>query len=390
MLNLEQYSPKRKYPKFIVLGIGYLFLFVNFTLAANITINNNSSTEFGQGYALTTTCDTYLTVNFTSEFDNATSKFNMKNMTLGDISTKLHDKKVTLSLLNESTNQIVSSSNLYFDIDSTGTVFTSPLSTTSNIDYTTVSTGGANEVGTSSITFINLLKQNGSKIPTEEVNRVIIETSQTGECTVPVITCANGGTCALGETGPGGGPVIYVAQTPFTEPVSGNTYKYIEAAPKNWVTGVTDPNSFLCSDSNQISGALSEAIGSAIINTNAYLAEADCIGSSSASNPAGLLKIVSEIRKYGSTWNLPTLAEVQAMCKFARFGATIAPTKTNCDDSGGSLDTVNWLSTSSYASSSKQSGVGWSSYVTFNTGVTNKLSAVQATRSNFRPIRYFN
>lgn len=390
MLNLEQYSPKRKLPKFIILGIGYLFLFVNFTLAANITLNNNSSTEFGQGFALTTTCDTYLTVNFTSEFDNATNKFNMKNMTIGDISTKLHDKKVTLSLLKESTNQIVSSSNLYFDIDSTGIVFTSPLSTTTNIDYTTVSTGGANEVGTSSITFLNILKQDGSKIPTEDVNRVIVETSNPGECSVPVITCANGGTCALGDTGPSGGPVIYVAQTSFTEPVSGNTYKYIEAAPKNWVTGVIDPNAFLCSDSNQISGALSEAIGSAIVNTNAYLAQTDCTGSSSASSPAGILKIVSEIRKYGATWNLPTLAEVQAMCKVARFGATIAPTKTNCNDSGGNLDTVNWLSTSSYVTSSKQSGAGWSSYVTFNTGVTNNSSAIQASRSNFRPVRYFN
>ena len=44
----------------------------------------------------------------------------------------------------------------------------------------------------------------------------------------PSPTCANGGTCSLGDTGPGGGKVFYI---------SGSTY--YEAAPKTWYSTVT-------------------------------------------------------------------------------------------------------------------------------------------------------
>jgi hypothetical protein len=357
--------------------------------AANINLNTNSKVEYGQGVVLATTCDTFLTLKITREIDSASGNFYAKDLTIGDISTQLHSKRVNITL-NDASESKISSSNLYFDVSSTGIVFTSPHATTSSINYLAVSSGGANEVGTSSITFTNIRKQDSSRILADEITRVLIETSGNGGCTAPVLSCSNGGTCSAGDIGPGGGPVIYVATTPFVDPVSGNSYKYIEAAPKNWIAGVIDPNSQLCLDSDQIPAALSDAIGSSIQNTNLYFLENDCKDLSSISSPTGLLRIVAEIRRYGSGWNLPTLQELQAMCKIARFGGSIGPTKANCNDSGGNLDTSNWLNTASYASSSKQSGAGWTSFVTFSSGVTNNTNAIQGNRYNFRPVRYFN
>lgn len=62
--------------------------------------------------------------------------------------------------------------------------------------------------------------------------------------TTTLIDCAHGGTCALGDVGPGGGTVFYVAPTSFTAPTANCTSscKYLEAAPSAgpsaWVQGL--------------------------------------------------------------------------------------------------------------------------------------------------------
>jgi hypothetical protein len=57
------------------------------------------------------------------------------------------------------------------------------------------------------------------------------------------LTCAQGGTCELGNTGPGGGKVFYV-QTPTTAA----PWRYMEAAPNTWSGGSADPLIKWCSD----------------------------------------------------------------------------------------------------------------------------------------------
>ena len=53
-------------------------------------------------------------------------------------------------------------------------------------------------------------------------------------------SCQNGGTCVLGDVGPGLGTVFYVAATPFACGTA--TCSYLEAAPAGWRSGVaTDP-----------------------------------------------------------------------------------------------------------------------------------------------------
>lgn len=64
---------------------------------------------------------------------------------------------------------------------------------------------------------------------------VVTSTSQVA------LTCATGGTCVVGDTGPGGGKVFYVATTSFAcGPARASTCNYLEAAPSGWNTG-SDP-----------------------------------------------------------------------------------------------------------------------------------------------------
>jgi hypothetical protein len=202
----------------------------------------------------------------------------------------------------------------------------------------------------------------------------------------PGRSCADGGPCALGDIGPGGGIVFYAAATPFTEPVSGKTFKYIEAAPSYWNSGVVDPRTQICNP-NSVNSSLSEAIGYARVNTDALVADSNCTTISSNSIPSGLRVAGSLVRSFGTDWQLPTFNELIEMCKVARFGPALASTKTNCDDAGGSSP-ASWLAVN-YGSSSKNTGAGWADTVNFQTGIKNNTSSVQSSNLGIRPIRYF-
>ena len=207
----------------------------------------------------------------------------------------------------------------------------------------------------------------------------------------PGVSCADGGVCALGDTGPGGGPIIYVAATPFTEPVSGKRYKYIEAAPAYWIPSVIDPKTAICSTTSDLGGVvLSENIGYAIQNTNTLYANSACLGTSTAPStlPVNNLKAAPLVRGYGSDWSIPTYKEAIEMCKFARFGAAVAPTKTNCNDAGGNSSPPGWLS-SNYATSSKIAIAGQIDTVNFSSGNINNSSAPINTSYPIRAVRYF-
>jgi hypothetical protein len=90
------------------------------------------------------------------------------------------------------------------------------------------------------------------------------------------LTCAQGGTCALGDTGPGGGIVFYVQTATAAAP-----WRYMEAAPNTWSGGVSDPVARWCSEINnevallttgtQVSVQTLTAIGSGFQNTKMML-----------------------------------------------------------------------------------------------------------------------
>ena len=381
-----------------------LIIFVaTITYALNISVNTNSRVEFGQGVVLTSSCDRYLTVTMTREIDAATATYYLKDFTLGDISTQLHSKRVTLSLRSNGSDSSLSTSDLYFDIDSQGTGFTSPLSHTDVIDYTTLGGGNAQEVGASSITFLSVRAQDGSRILADSINTVILETSGSGGCTAPVINCANGGTCAVGDTGPGGGTVIYVSATPITLRGQGRTVTRIELAPNNWggVTYTKDPNLEMCQGYNGggplWTGAkpggwlgyenvvLRTGLGEGLDNTNRLL-------SYNTSNVSCALtsQAASVARSYSggglSDWFLPSRDELNIVCRYANtLDMTSSSICTAGTVRGGFSDTENpsWWSSSIYSNQ-----LQYTIKIKNATG-SYGINITQSSKASVRPIRMF-
>jgi hypothetical protein len=107
--------------------------------------------------------------------------------------------------------------------------------------------------------------------------------STTATFTLTVVrTCANGGTCIVGNTGPGGGIVFYVSADNFTSTGSdcNTACKYFEAAPTGWGNGITvadgetsgtltvDPRLKWCSNTTTLRNELTKtAIGDGRPNT---------------------------------------------------------------------------------------------------------------------------
>ncbi len=91
------------------------------------------------------------------------------------------------------------------------------------------------------------------------------------------LTCAQGGACLIGDTGPGGGTIFYVQSATPAAP-----WRYLEAAPNTWSGGSADPAIEWCSVNNAYlklltdgttpsSTATGTAIGSGARNTKLML-----------------------------------------------------------------------------------------------------------------------
>ena len=129
--------------------------------------------------------------------------------------------------------------------------------------------------------------------------------------TVPPPTCAQGGTCVLGDTGPGGGIVFYVQAAGGTFSCGANlasTCKYLEAAPlasytkRSWATDVNGNRTTL------VVGADATAIGSGYQNSVDIVAQTGNVAASSAAVYA------REYTNGGkSDWYLPSSDELNQL-----------------------------------------------------------------------------
>jgi uncharacterized repeat protein (TIGR02543 family) len=152
-------------------------------------------------------------------------------------------------------------------------------------------------------------------------------------------TCASGGVCAVGDLGPGGGTVFYVAPTTFTQTNASGTMcttacKYLEYAPLNWgttlsaISGCTagtataDPR---CKyGSVNITPVTSTAIGAGYNNTLLILA---------ADSGGNAARVASSYRASGFTdWFLPSANEMFELCKYATVGRVNCSGTTTAQD----------------------------------------------------------
>jgi hypothetical protein len=137
------------------------------------------------------------------------------------------------------------------------------------------------------------------------VNKVTISISRASDVAVTPtavpLTCATGGACVVGDTGPGGGKVFYVSATNFTSTGSdcGTTCKYLEAAPSDQSSGVT-----WCNDVASALGTTGTAIGTGMANTTT--ADTTCT--------TGAIQIAADYTNNSKAdWHLPSTDELDQL-----------------------------------------------------------------------------
>lgn len=175
-------------------------------------------------------------------------------------------------------------------------------------------------------------------------------------------TCAQGGVCQVGDIGPGGGIVYFVATTSFVcGPNLETSCLYLEVAPKNWGGGSSDPTLYWNDTYGEIVSGISRdatpnmdvsQIGLGLKNSN-LMAAADTSTASAA--------VATRAYTGGSKsdWYLPTLAEARLLCQYAH-GQTRS-LATACDYNQAlntGVPSSHTFSSASYQSSSQSDSAG--------------------------------
>jgi uncharacterized repeat protein (TIGR02543 family) len=172
-------------------------------------------------------------------------------------------------------------------------------------------------------------------------------------------SCAVGGPCIVGDTGPGGGIVFYVhddADDLFTSTGSdcGTSCRYLEAAPSDSSTGIalmpsvntcypngSDVGSSSCllsfslysnTEGQAASRTTAALLGQGMANTNKIYDRATTSGGAESSTyGAGLAWAYSNNGK--TDWHLPSKQELNELCKYARQQTT-GDTSVACSSAG--------------------------------------------------------
>ena len=172
----------------------------------------------------------------------------------------------------------------------------------------------------------------------------ITATNASGSATQTFTLTVTAAVYTVGQTGPGGGKIFYVAATPFAcGPTMSSSCTYLEAAPSGWNVG-SDPTRTWAQSSpvdyqyttvNNASSpetATASVIGSGYRNTRAIILQ----GNNNPDSSAAALADAYSPNIGGvviDDWFLPSLRELNEMCKWVRnqLGTSEA---TNCNNSG--------------------------------------------------------
>ncbi len=194
------------------------------------------------------------------------------------------------------------------------------------------------------------------------------------------LTCATGGTCVVGDTGPGGGVVFYVAGSNFTSTGSDcvSSCRYLEVAPAESESPIAWATNVNSNYTRGVTGADATGIGSGRQNTVDVTNQAGNVQASSAAVYAWYYSNNSK-----TDWHLSSKDELNELCKYARQQTT-GDTSVACA-STGSLRTG--FSADRYWSSSEISATGaWTQ--NFSNGTKTDVFG-KANAFRVRPIRAF-
>jgi len=267
-------------------------LFINTTLAGNISLNSGGSVEFGQGVLSTTACDGSFTVKPQAAYSNPSGNFQLTAVEITNLDSTANGcagKALSLNFYGETST--ASLGNIVIADD--GSNFASASGSISASGY-----------GTNSTTLTVTLTS--PAIISTSIFRVAVESKAS--------TCATGGVCNVGDTGPGGGIVFYKAVSAFAcGPTRAGSCYYLEAAPATWSGGSDSAISISWSgNTTQSVGsgggdtATATGIGWGYRNTLAAVAQ---------SNTAN--KVITTARAYNgggrSDWFLPSKDELNQL-----------------------------------------------------------------------------
>jgi len=220
----------------------------------------------------------------------------------------------------------------------------------------------------------------------------IVTISVTRASTVVALTCATGGVCAVGDTGPGGGKVFYVhaSGTFACGATLASTCKYLEVAPNTWSGGVNDPTKLWATSTyssadiltiTNDASAYNDVLGIGLGYKNSLAIVGQGNDTTTAAGAARAYAGGSQ-----SDWYLPTTAELNVLCQWAR----------NVAQSVTTVCTGGTLNTGTGASGGFSAGFYWSSseneyndawVQNFYTG--NQYDGNKANTLYVRPVRAF-
>ena len=217
--------------------------------------------------------------------------------------------------------------------------------------------------------------------------------STTATFTLTVVrTCASGGECIVGNTGPGGGIVFYVSADPFTSTGSdcNTTCKYLEASPapvdgdvqRSWATD-NDPGGGTGNQAATVPapGATAQGIGSGMANTIAIKNQTGNVEATSAAVYAFDYTYNSK-----TDWHLPSKNELNELCKYAKTQTT-GNTAVQCADT----DTLRVGFWNAYYWSSSEIvpflSLAWPQH--FSSGIQGFADDQKEKTNKVRPVRAF-
>ena len=264
---------------FVLLAVGIGAFYLKTTLAANVSINNGLSVEFGQVVSATASCSgsSILTLTPNSTFTNtggSTGSFYFKSLTVSGIPSSCNGQDFNISAYDSNTGSAPLA--LFNGSSTIAAVWDNGGSFQGGHGFigSTVSTSN----GTFTVTFNTpvALASTVSKLTLQSLNHAA------GDCLTENI-------CAIGDTGPGGGVVFYSgAAFSETGATCGANCHYLEMAPTGWGNNKPSSLSGYCGGSSgtatadpyicPLSGTLintSTSFGSGFANTQTLSASAD-------------------------------------------------------------------------------------------------------------------
>lgn len=200
------------------------------TFAANMSLNSSGSVEFGQGVLQTVSCSgSSYNLNITpfSSFRNVSNAgaYYLESITVSNIPSACDGVVFTLNAYNETSTSPLA---LFNTTASTANIWSNAGTFEAGSGSTGMTVGSG--TGTFSIRFMNPVALSST------VSRITLQSNPRTSANVSNVSYN------VGDTGPGGGKIIFVSQTGFAETgtACSPNCRYLEVAPNNWFS-VGDP-----------------------------------------------------------------------------------------------------------------------------------------------------